>query len=141
MADVCMYVFADMGSGLYAASKAITVSDLIATVTPERSGESRMGDYGKKHSMRGELFYSLSSPVMVFLFLWSTFFSVSLFFCSLPLVDEILVIQDQVMEVVEESKEDLQNQEDENRATDVSQQSPLTPQKQDTKVTNTVLTC
>ncbi|XP_029003725.1 protein 4.1-like isoform X2 [Betta splendens] len=83
----------DMGSGLYAASKAITVSDLITTVTPERRDEVRMGDY----------------------------------------VEELLVMQEQVMEVVEESKEDLQQQEEQTRATDVSQQSPPTPQKQDTK--------
>lgn len=42
-------VCADMGSGLYAASKAIAVSDLIATVTPERRGEYRTGEHGKKH--------------------------------------------------------------------------------------------
>uniref|UniRef100_A0A3Q1ILX9 FERM domain-containing protein n=1 Tax=Anabas testudineus TaxID=64144 RepID=A0A3Q1ILX9_ANATE len=53
--DTDVHVCADMGSGLYAASKAIAVSDLIATVTPERRGEDRTMEYGKKPSIRGSV--------------------------------------------------------------------------------------
>uniref|UniRef100_A0A7N6A9H6 FERM domain-containing protein n=1 Tax=Anabas testudineus TaxID=64144 RepID=A0A7N6A9H6_ANATE len=71
----------DMGSGLYAASKAIAVSDLIATVTPERRGEDRTMEYGKKPSIRGSvdlmsknhitspLYVVSSSPVSFFIVL------------------------------------------------------------------------
>lgn len=60
--------------------------------------------------------------------------------CFLSPVEEVMVVQEEVTEVVEDDIEDLQKQldeEEETRATEVSQQSPLTPQKQDTKVPNT----
>jgi len=44
-----------MGSGLYGASKAIAVSDLITTVTPERRVEERREEPGKKLPIREEL--------------------------------------------------------------------------------------
>ncbi|KAL6097439.1 epb41l3 [Pungitius sinensis] len=69
----------DMGDGLYGASKAIPVSNLITTVTSERM----MDESGSKK------------------------------------VEEVLVVE-------EEEEEDT-------RETEVSQQSPLTPQKQETK--------
>lgn len=37
-----------MGSGLYAASKAIAFSDLITTVTPERRTDERKDDQGNE---------------------------------------------------------------------------------------------
>lgn len=79
--DTDVHVCADMGSGLYAASKAIAVSDLIATVTPERRGEDRTMEYGKKPSIRGSvdlmsknhitspLYVVSSSPVSFFIVL------------------------------------------------------------------------
>ncbi|XP_008303503.1 band 4.1-like protein 3 [Stegastes partitus] len=75
----------DMGSGLYGASKAIAVSDLITTVTPERRTEEQ---------------------------------------CENLQVEELQVEELQV--------EELQV-EDETKATDVSQTSPQSPQKLDTK--------
>uniref|UniRef100_A0A3Q3JQT1 FERM domain-containing protein n=1 Tax=Monopterus albus TaxID=43700 RepID=A0A3Q3JQT1_MONAL len=62
-------VCADMGSGLYAASKAIAVSDLITMVTPERRMEERREYQGKKQPVRGGdsvldmLFSPCASPV------------------------------------------------------------------------------
>lgn len=41
MVSMCVCVFADMGAGLYAASKFIATSDLITTVTPEKRREER----------------------------------------------------------------------------------------------------
>ncbi|XP_056220715.1 band 4.1-like protein 3 isoform X3 [Seriola aureovittata] len=80
----------DMGSGLYAASKAIAVSDLISTATPERRTEERKEEQD----------------------------------------EEVLMVQ----EVLEVDKEEVQvEEEEETRVTDISQQSPPTPQKQDTK--------
>nr|XP_020481102.1 LOW QUALITY PROTEIN: protein 4.1-like [Monopterus albus] len=93
----------DMGSGLYAASKAIAVSDLITMVTPERRMEERR-EYQ---------------------------------------VEEVLVVEaeaQQVMELVQEEQQQQQRsrrrrreEEEEIRVTDISQQSPPTLQKQDTK--------
>ncbi|XP_026148599.1 band 4.1-like protein 3 [Mastacembelus armatus] len=83
----------DMGSGLYAASKGIAVSDLITTVTPEK----RMKDKEEEP------------------------------------VEEVLVVE---QEVVEANKEEVllqQQDQEETKATECSQQSPPTPQKQDTK--------
>lgn len=54
-----------MGSGLYAASKAIAVSDLITTVTPERRGEDRMGEHGKKQPIRGDMLHPLIEDLKV----------------------------------------------------------------------------
>ncbi|XP_071340281.1 protein 4.1-like isoform X2 [Trachinotus anak] len=87
----------DMGSGLYAASKAIAVSDLITTVTPERRTEERREEQ-----------------------------------------DEEVLVVEEVQEVTEVEKEEVHQQqqmeeEDETRVTEISQQSPPTPQKQDTK--------
>ncbi|XP_067342416.1 protein 4.1-like isoform X4 [Channa argus] len=81
----------DIGSGLYAASKSIAVSDLIITVMPETKGQDRTGDH-------------------------------------------VEVKQEEVVvEVMEEDTEEVQQEKDEIKPTDVSEQSPLTPQKQDTK--------
>lgn len=44
--SVCVYI--DMGSGLYGASKAIAISDLITTVTPEKRMEESSEVQGKK---------------------------------------------------------------------------------------------
>ncbi|CAJ1081608.1 band 4.1-like protein 3a isoform X7 [Xyrichtys novacula] len=94
----------DMGTGLYGASKAIAVSDLITTVTPERLMEERRAE-----------------PV-----------------------EEVLVMQERMEdeEEVEEEEEDEEEEEEEEERkgveeekidTEVSQQSPPTPQKQETK--------
>ncbi|XP_029282405.1 protein 4.1-like isoform X2 [Cottoperca gobio] len=85
----------DMGAGLYGASKAIAVSDLITTITPERTMEERKADQ----------------------------------------VEEVLVLEEELQEMMEVDKEE------ETVATDISQQSPPTPQKQDTKteLTDTAL--
>ncbi|XP_044032405.1 band 4.1-like protein 3a isoform X2 [Siniperca chuatsi] len=89
----------DMGTGLYGASKAIAISDLITTVTPERRTEERRAEQ----------------------------------------VEEVLVVEEEVQERMEVDKEEVQQlhreeeEEEETRATETSQQSPLTPQKQDTK--------
>lgn len=45
---MCVRVCVDMGSGLYAASKAIAFSDLITTVTPERRTDERKEEQGKE---------------------------------------------------------------------------------------------
>ncbi|XP_019114357.1 band 4.1-like protein 3a isoform X7 [Larimichthys crocea] len=74
----------DMGTGLYGASKAIAVSDLITMVTPERRAEETRTEQ----------------------------------------VEEVLVM---------EEKEEVQQEEEETRETELSQQSPPTPQKLDTK--------
>ncbi|TMS01190.1 Band 4.1-like protein 3 [Larimichthys crocea] len=74
----------DMGTGLYGASKAIAVSDLITMVTPERRAEETRTEQ----------------------------------------VEEVLVM---------EEKEEVQQEEEETRETELSQQSPTTPQKLDTK--------
>ncbi|TKS87287.1 Band 4.1-like protein 3 4.1B [Collichthys lucidus] len=76
----------DMGTGLYGASKAIAVSDLITRVTPERRAEETRTEQ----------------------------------------VEEVLVM---------EEKEEVQQEEEETRETELSQQSPPTPQKLDTKET------
>ncbi|XP_051240893.1 band 4.1-like protein 3a isoform X5 [Dicentrarchus labrax] len=86
----------DMGTGLYGASKAIAVSDLITTVTPERRTEER----GEEQ------------------------------------VEEVLVLEEEVQERLEVDKEEVQQEEEEEEreeTREISQQSPLTPQKQDTK--------
>uniref|UniRef100_A0AAQ5Y1J7 FERM domain-containing protein n=1 Tax=Amphiprion ocellaris TaxID=80972 RepID=A0AAQ5Y1J7_AMPOC len=83
----------DMGSGLYGASKAIAVSDLITSVTPERRMEERREEQGKAQPIR----------------------------------------EDEQLQV-----EELQV-EDETKATDVSQTSPQSPQKLDTKSTISAL--
>lgn len=44
----------DMGAGLYAASKDIAISDLITTVTPERIGEDRKREDGKRWAIKGD---------------------------------------------------------------------------------------
>lgn len=41
MVSMCVCVFADMGAGLYVASKFIATSDLITTITPEKRREER----------------------------------------------------------------------------------------------------
>ncbi|XP_076577649.1 band 4.1-like protein 3a isoform X16 [Chaetodon auriga] len=94
----------DMGAGLYGASKAIAVSDLITTVTPERRMEERRAEQ----------------------------------------VEEVLVLGDEVQERMEVHKEELQQDEEEEEKEEnreISQQSPLTPQKHDTKteLTDTAL--
>ncbi|XP_038566981.1 band 4.1-like protein 3 isoform X2 [Micropterus salmoides] len=94
----------DMGTGLYGASKAIAVSDLITTVTPERRTEERKSEQ----------------------------------------VEEVLVMEEEVQRV-EVDKEEVQQQDEEEeeqtRVTEISQQSPPTPQRQDTKteVTDTAV--
>ncbi|KAL7374119.1 hypothetical protein ABVT39_022412 [Epinephelus coioides] len=88
--------YTDMGTGLYAASKAIAVSDLINTVTPERTVEERRAEQ----------------------------------------VEEVLMVEEEVQERMEEEKEEEQQAEEEEvetKVTEISQQSPPTPQKQDTK--------
>ncbi|XP_070841717.1 band 4.1-like protein 3a isoform X9 [Chaetodon trifascialis] len=94
----------DMGAGLYGASKAIAVSDLITTVTPERRMEERRVEQ----------------------------------------VEEVLVLGDEVQERMEVHKEELQQDEEEEEKEEnreISQQSPPTPQKHDTKteLTDTAL--
>ncbi|XP_040922187.1 band 4.1-like protein 3a isoform X4 [Toxotes jaculatrix] len=81
----------DMGSGLYAASKAIAVSDLITMVTPEKRTEERREEQ-----------------------------------------DEDVLVVEEVMEVDRE-EEQQQEEEEDTRVTEISQQSPPTHQKQDTK--------
>ncbi|KAI3355608.1 hypothetical protein L3Q82_018447 [Scortum barcoo] len=81
-----------LDGGLYGASKAIAVSDLITTVTPERRTEERTAEQ----------------------------------------VEEVLVVQE-VQEKAKVDKEEVQQEEDEIGATEISQQSPPTPQKLDTK--------
>ncbi|XP_070708674.1 band 4.1-like protein 3 [Pempheris klunzingeri] len=78
----------DMGTGLYGASKAIAVSDLITTVTPERRTEERRAEQAEEVQQRMEV-----------------------------------------------DKEEVQQEEEEEetRGTEISHQSPPTPQKQDTK--------
>ncbi|XP_072235091.1 protein 4.1-like isoform X3 [Leuresthes tenuis] len=84
----------DMGSGLYGASKAIAVSDLITTVTPERRVEERREE-----------------PV-----------------------EEVLVVVEEVQQVEkEELQQQLEEKEMEIKATEISEQSPPTLQKHDTK--------
>ncbi|XP_039982855.1 band 4.1-like protein 3a isoform X2 [Xiphias gladius] len=93
----------DIGSGLYAGSKTIAVSDLITTVTPERRTEERREQKD----------------------------------------EEVLVVEEEMQEVMEVDKEELKQQQEEEeeeedeeektRVTEISQQSPPTPQKQDTK--------
>ncbi|XP_049421439.1 protein 4.1-like isoform X10 [Epinephelus fuscoguttatus] len=90
--------YSDMGTGLYAASKAIAVSDLINTVTPERTVEERRAEQ----------------------------------------VEEVLMVEEEVQERIKEEKEEEQQEEEEEeevetKVTEISQQSPPTPQKQDTK--------
>ncbi|KAM6908023.1 band 4.1-like protein 3a [Lycodopsis pacificus] len=70
----------DMGAGLYGASKFIAVSDLITTITPERTMEERRVETD----------------------------------------EEVLVVEEEV-------------QQEETRATEISPESPPTPQKQETK--------
>uniref|UniRef100_A0A665TW03 Erythrocyte membrane protein band 4.1-like 3a n=1 Tax=Echeneis naucrates TaxID=173247 RepID=A0A665TW03_ECHNA len=53
----------DMGSGLYAASKAIAVSDLISTITPERRIEQRREQPGKETTNQ---WVNLNSVCMMF---------------------------------------------------------------------------
>ncbi|XP_041816975.1 band 4.1-like protein 3a [Chelmon rostratus] len=94
----------DMGTGLYGASKAIAVSDLITTVTPERRMEERTAEQ----------------------------------------VEDVLVLGEEVQERMEVHKEELQQNEEEEEkeeTRETSQQSPLTPQKHDTKteLTDTAL--
>lgn len=43
-----------MGTGLYGASKAIAVSDLITTVTPERRTEERKSEQGTENNQSEE---------------------------------------------------------------------------------------
>ncbi|XP_075941377.1 protein 4.1-like isoform X12 [Anarhichas minor] len=74
----------DMGAGLYGASKFITVSDLITTITPERTMEER----------------------------------------RVETVEEVLVVEEEVQQ---------EKEEEETRATEISPESPPTPQKQETK--------
>ncbi|XP_028428606.1 band 4.1-like protein 3 [Perca flavescens] len=45
----------DMGSGLYGASKAIAISDLITTVTPERMVDERRAEQGNKNNQSEEM--------------------------------------------------------------------------------------
>ncbi|XP_018542469.1 protein 4.1 isoform X8 [Lates calcarifer] len=82
----------DMGTGLYAASKAIAVSDLITTVTPERRTEERREEQE----------------------------------------EEVLVVEEEVQQVMQVDKQEVE-EEEETRVREISQQSPPTPQKQDTK--------
>lgn len=61
----------------------------------------------------------------------------------LLLVEEVLVLEKEVQERLEVDKEEVQEEEEEKEETGetvISQQSPPTPQKQDTKVTSTCLT-
>ncbi|KAK2859739.1 hypothetical protein Q5P01_004359 [Channa striata] len=90
----------DMGSGLYAGSKSIAVSDLITTAMSDRKGQDRT--VGQVEEMQQE---------------------------------------EVVVEVVEEDIEEVQQDKGEIHVTDVSQQSPPSPQKQDTKteLTDTAL--
>ncbi|GAA6234208.1 protein 4.1-like isoform X7 [Lates japonicus] len=83
----------DMGTGLYAASKAIAVSDLITTVTPERRTEERREEQE----------------------------------------EEVLVVEEEVQQMMHVDKQEVEEVEEETRVTEISQQSPPTPQKQDTK--------
>ncbi|XP_031696744.1 band 4.1-like protein 3 isoform X3 [Anarrhichthys ocellatus] len=75
----------DMGAGLYGASKFIAVSDLITTITPERTMEER----------------------------------------RVETVEEVLVVEEEVQQ---------EEEEEETRATEISPESPPTPQKQETKM-------
>uniref|UniRef100_A0AAQ5ZBF2 FERM domain-containing protein n=1 Tax=Amphiprion ocellaris TaxID=80972 RepID=A0AAQ5ZBF2_AMPOC len=52
MTSQLLVCVADMGSGLYGASKAIAVSDLITSVTPERRMEERREEQGKAQPIR-----------------------------------------------------------------------------------------
>uniref|UniRef100_A0A1A8GW48 Erythrocyte membrane protein band 4.1-like 3 n=1 Tax=Nothobranchius korthausae TaxID=1143690 RepID=A0A1A8GW48_9TELE len=78
----------DMGSGLYGASKAIAVNELIAILTPERKMEEK----------------------------------------SQEPVEAALMVEEEV-----QLNQQLEEVEDEMKTTEISQQSPPTPQKQDTK--------
>lgn len=74
----CVCVYIDMGSGLYGASKAIAISDLITTVTPEKRMEESSEVQGKKQFLWLILHQVLNlsnylSPCLPF-----TFFSMSL---------------------------------------------------------------
>ncbi|KAF7654088.1 hypothetical protein LDENG_00074840 [Lucifuga dentata] len=87
----------DMGTGLYGASKAIAVSDLITMVTPEKQMEEKQEEQAE---------------------------------------EEVLVLEEEeeVQEKVEGNKEDMQQKEQQStRATEISQPSPPSPQKHDTK--------
>ncbi|XP_036934944.1 band 4.1-like protein 3a isoform X3 [Acanthopagrus latus] len=86
----------DMGAGLYGASKFITVSDLITTVTPERRTDEKRAEQ----------------------------------------VEEVLVLEKEVQGRLEMDKVEVREEEEEKEETGetvISQQSPPTPQKQDTK--------
>lgn len=69
--------------------------------------------------------------------------STFLVFSPCLLVEEVLVLEKEVQERLEVDKEEVQEKEEEKEETGetvISQQSPPTPQKQDTKVTSTCLT-
>ncbi|XP_071370035.1 band 4.1-like protein 3, partial [Centroberyx affinis] len=84
----------DMGTGLYGASKAIAVSDLITTITPEKRAEEKRAEQA----------------------------------------EEVLVMEEVEERRVGEEEEVQQEEEEEStRATEISQPSPPTPQRQDTK--------
>ncbi|XP_041824102.1 band 4.1-like protein 3a isoform X2 [Melanotaenia boesemani] len=83
----------DMGSGLYGASKAIAVSDLITTITPERRTEERRDDQD----------------------------------------EEVLVVEEVQQAEKDEAVQPLEEEEEEIQEPEISQQSPPTLQKHDTK--------
>ncbi|XP_013885221.1 protein 4.1 isoform X2 [Austrofundulus limnaeus] len=85
----------DMGSGLYGASKAIAVGDLIITGTPERRMDERKQEPAEE--------------VLV------------------------VVVEEEVHQEHLDSEQQLEEVKNGTRETEVSQQSPPTPQKQDTK--------
>ncbi|KAM6971545.1 band 4.1-like protein 3 [Tautogolabrus adspersus] len=102
----------DMGTGLYGASKAIAVSDLITSVTPERRTEERSAEQGTETANHTRLIRSDSD------------------------FDGVLVVQEQTEDKEEEQDEQEVQQleeEEETRAEELSQQSPPTPQKPETK--------
>lgn len=106
-----------MGSGLYGASKAIAISDLITTVTPEKRMEESSEVQGKKRCL-----WLILNQILNLSNYLRPFFS---FFSYVTLVEEV-----QEVENVNEKEQE----EEETKETEISQQSTLTPPKIDTKV-------
>lgn len=129
-----------MGTGLYAASKAIAVSDLIATVTPEKRTEERRTEQGTENNHETHGDYIPDCPP-------HPPHPPSLVLCHCLLVEEVLVLQEMwekmEEEREEEQKEEEQREEEEERQEEQREEeetrevSLQSPQKQDTKVTHT----
>ncbi|XP_056155242.1 protein 4.1-like, partial [Lampris incognitus] len=127
----------EMGTGLYGASRAIAVSDLITTVTPEKRAEEKKAEQvllvarQVEHSPMQISLKNVQFEAESFNGLVQVSNSV---IPALHLQIELVEVgcEEEVMVAEEEVKQE--HEEDENvQATETSQPSPPTPQRQDTK--------